>query len=149
MFRLAVIHQLVLSLIVGPMPCCCSAARLGCDPKPNSRVTAPAAHTQSRTCCGHGQEGPSDGGRPKPSDRPGDPAKCPCKDALAKATAAPEARASSADTSGLLPVGTTAPDLPVTLDLPPGLARPAAHFDHRSASPSAAELLYAHHNLRL
>jgi hypothetical protein len=143
MFRLVVIHQLVLSLIVGPMLCCCATARLGRDAKPDARATASTDHSHSRTCCGHGQK-PSDGGRPKPTD----PAKCPCKDSPAKTTTVPEATVSATDTLSFVSAGTPALDLPVLLDQRPGLSRPAARFNHRSACPSADDLLFAHHNLR-
>lgn len=145
MLRLVVIHQLVLSLVVGPMLCCCAGARLVRDNKPDAQVSA--ERPLSSPCCGHGQKSP-DGGGHKPGGQPGDPAKCPCKDAPAKTTAIPETTAGSADSLSLLSSGTAALDLPVLLDLQPGPARPAARFDHRSASLSAADLLYAHHNLR-
>lgn len=147
MLRLVVVHQLVLSLIVGPMLCCCAAARLGGDAKPDARATASADRSQDSSCCGHGQKS-SDGGRHKPNGLPGDPSKCPCKDAPTNATSVPEATIGTADLLSLLPAGPAPLDLPLPLDRQLGLTRPAARSDHRSACLSADELLFAHHNLR-
>lgn len=143
MLRLVVIHQLVLSLIVGPMLCCCTTARLGRDAKPDAYAASTANHSHTQTCCGHGQTPKEDG----PS-KPTDPAKCPCKDSPAKVSVVPEATTQAADTLAVVWLGTAALDLPVSLELRPGLTRPAARFTHRSSGLSADDLLFAHHNLR-
>lgn len=77
MLRLVVIHQLVLSLLVGPMLCCCTTARLG-DGHPfkllsqySTKSTAPAQH-----CCG-GDHPKSDSKESSGGQR--SPTECPCK----------------------------------------------------------------------
>lgn len=146
MFRLVLIHQLVLSLLVGPMLCCCTTARLGHGTSPTSRTTAPAGQYQRKQCCGDRQKSSDDDRHTPDGKKPGGPAKCPCKDSPAKVLAVPEVAAGSADSLGLLNSGTATLALPATLDGP--AARPAARFDFRSSSLSTADLLFAHHNLR-
>ena len=148
MFRLVLIHQLVLSLLVGPMLCCCSTARLGKDVSPTSCTTASGEKSPRKHCCGGDQKSP-DGGRKSPGgEKPGDPANCPCKDAPAKVVAVPEAPAGTADSLTLLTAGVAVLDLAATLDGPANARPSASRFDHRSSSPSTADLLFAHHNLR-
>lgn len=143
MFRLVVIHQLVLSLIVGPMLCCCTTARLGRDVKSDARAATAADHSRTQTCCGHGRT-PTEDGPSKPTD----PAKCPCNDSPANVSAVPEATTQAADALAVVWLGTAALDLPASLELRPGLTRPAARFAHRSSGLSPDDLLFAHHNLR-
>ncbi len=146
MFRLVVIHQLVLSLVVGPMLCCCTTARLVNDPHV-SRTAGTDEKPQRKHCCGERQKSP-DGSRQAPGgEKSGDPAKCPCKDAAPTVATVPEVVAGSADSLTLLSVFATF-DLSLTLVGPAGVPRPAARFDFRSSSVSTADLLFAHHNLR-
>ncbi len=147
MFRLVLIHQLVLSLLVGPMLCCCTTARLGHDASPPPRSTASGDQSPRKHCCGGDQKSP-DGGRKAPGgEKPGDPANCPCKDAPAKVVVVPEAPAGTADSLTLLTAG-VAFDVAATLDGPANARPSASRFDHRSSSLSTADLLFAHHNLR-
>lgn len=146
MFRLVLIHHLVLSLLVGPMLCCCSAARLGHESGSASQKTlgekAPRKH-----CCGGEQKSPG-GDREAPGEKkPTGPANCPCKDAPAKA-AVPEVPSAASDSLTLLSAGLALFDAPLTLDGPAHGVRPALHFELRSSSVSTADLLFAHHNLR-
>lgn len=145
MFRLVLIHQLVLSLLVGPMLCCCGAARLGRD-----AGTANAGEKAPRkTCCGAEQKSPDGGPKvPGGDKKPGGPANCPCKESPAKVAAVPEAPSGAADVSTLLSAGTSHFDVPFTLDGPLNARRPSPPFDCRSSSVSTADLLFAHHNLR-
>ena len=147
MFRLVVIHQLVLSLLVGPMLCCCTTARLATDPA-GSQTTYGGEKSQRKHCCGERQKS-ANGGQQTPADeKPGDPAKCPCKDAAPTVAAVPEVAAGSADLLTLLSAAVATFDLPAALAGPVSAPRPAARFDRRSSSVSTADLLFAHHNLR-
>lgn len=148
MFRLVLIHQLVLSLLVGPMLCCCSGARLGHDSVPTPRTSTPAEKAPPKHCCGGGEKSPN-GGRKAPAEKqPGDPANCPCKDGPAKTATVPEAPAPTSDSLTLLSAGVALFDAPLTLGGPAHATRPALSFDLRSSSVSTADLLFAHHNLR-
>lgn len=148
MFRLVLIHHLVLALLAGPMLCCCSAARLGHDSGPTSRTSTPVEKAPRKHCCGGEPKSP-DGGRKPPGDKtPGGPANCPCKDAPAKVAVVPEAPSGAADVLTLLSSGVALFEAPLTLDGPARGVRPALHFELRSSSVSTADLLFAHHNLR-
>ncbi len=145
MFRLVVIYQLVLSLLVGPMLCCCTAAQLGHDAE---RLSKAAGEPVRKHCCGQGQN-PASGGNDAPSDqKPGDPTKCPCKDGTAQVVAVPEGKAWSADPLSLLTLVSTSFDLPSAFDALSRAARPAPRFDHCASCLSTEQLLFAHHNLR-
>jgi len=147
MFRLVVIHQLVLSLLAGPMLCCCTTARLGHDATPDSRTSASADRPRRKHCCVQSPK-PTDAGRPRPSgEQPDDPAKCPCKDASANA-AVSGVPAGSAHTLGLLLAGMITLDLPDPMVALSDAIHSSAQFEVRSCSPSTADLLYAHHRLR-
>lgn len=147
MFRLVVIHQLVLSLLVGPMLCCCTTSRLANDPS-GSQTAGAGEKPQRKHCCGERQKS-TDGGRQTPGgEKSGDPAKCPCKDAAATVVAVPESAAGSADLLSLLSAAITTFDYSLTLAGPSNAPHPPARFDFRSSSVSTADLLFAHHNLR-
>ena len=148
MFRLVVIHQLVLSLLVGPMLCCCTAARLGHDASPPSRNTAAGDKSHRKHCCEGKQQSPDSGRKAPGGEKPGDPANCPCKDSPAKAVAVPEAPSGSADSLILLSAGVATLEVAATLGGPANALRSAPRFDFRSSSLSTADLLFAHHNLR-
>ena len=144
MFRLVLIHQLVLAVLVGPMLCCCTAARLGHDASAGQWSDAPSGR---KPCCG-GRDSSAPGSHAPGEQRPSEPPKCPCKDGPAKVVAVPEAPVSSADAVTLLTAGLVTLELPVGLDATLGAARSAPRFDNRSSSLSTADLLFAHHNLR-
>lgn len=148
MFRLVVIHQLVLSLVVGPMLCCCTTARLVDDASPTSRGTAAGDTSPRKSCCGGQEKSPDTAPSAPGGETPGDPAKCPCKDGPEKAATAPGNTASAADSLNLLSLGVAALELPLALDGAANAARCAPRLDLRSSSLSTADLLFAHHNLR-
>ena len=148
MFRLVVIHQLVLSLLVGPMLCCCTVARVGHDGNPTSQTTTPADPVKSHSCCGHGQKPSERSSQKSGGERPDSPTKCPCKDAPAKAATVTKATPGSADSMGHLSVGVATLVPRAKFDARCGMARLSARFECRSSSLSTVDLLYAHHNLR-
>lgn len=143
MFRLVLTYQLVLMLLVGPMLCCCTSARLGHESK--SMTPATAGKSQRRGCCG---EIPTTNDAPKtPAERPGTPGKCPCKDGAKTVAVAPEASLVSTAALHLLASLDLFAILPTRDDAPLSVA-PSPRFDHRSSTLSASDILYAHHNLR-
>jgi hypothetical protein len=147
MFRLVVIPQLVLSMLVGPMLCCCTAARLGHDASPNSRTTASADQSQRKQCCGQRSK-PTDAGQSKPGDEEhGDHEKCPCKDAPAK-IAVSASLAGSVDSIGLLLAGMLTLDSPYPMVALSDATLASTRFDSRSSSPLTADLFFAYHRLR-
>lgn len=144
MFRLVLTYLLVLSLVAGPMLCCCAVARFGHESHAatTSAVTKPAR----KHCCG--ESPPAQGGGHKaPGKKPTEPGKCPCKDGGSKVVSAPEASPFTTEAlsllSSALAVGESVSLVSVVVP-----DRPAPRFDHRSSSLSASDLLYAHHNLR-
>lgn len=145
MLRLVITHQLVLSLLVGPMLCCCTTARLASDASA-ARAAGPADASRPKHCCGGGHK-PSDRDRHAPGERsPGDPVKCPCKDYPA-VVAVTESTAGLADLSSLLAASDATPGLPASPDRP-ATTRPPPRFDLRSSSTLTADLVFSHHNLR-
>lgn len=146
MLRIVVIHQLVLSLLAGPMLCCCTTARLGHDTA--ARIAIPAEQPKSHSCCGHSPPTSDTGSHKQGGDQPASPAKCPCKDAPATVVTVPPTTLASADSLSVLVAGTAYFDLPVALIDCSGCVQTPPRFDYRTSSLSTAELLYAHHNLR-
>lgn len=147
MLRLVVIHQLVLSLIVGPILCCCTTAHLRRDANATARTARSVEEPLRKLCCGQ-QPKPSNGGRHSQDDSsPGDPSKCPCKD-NPKVVAVAEVSTVTADLSSLLSASAAPTGLPVTWDGLVLAAQLAPRFEHRSASVSTSDLLFAHHKLR-
>jgi hypothetical protein len=147
MFRVVVIHQLVLSLVVGPMLCCCAAARLGHDLSASFCRASNSAVSQPRGCCGHSHKTPDsrpDGG----SQQPGDPSKCPCQESPAQTTAILEGQSVSADVQRLLTADLASLFQPISLDGPAAPDGPASRSDPSVSFLSTAQLLYAHHKLR-
>ena len=143
MLRLVVIHQLVLSLIVGPMLCCCTTARLGHG---SARTSQAGDQSKRKSCCG---ESRSDGsGRSAPGDKPAEPEKCPCKSAPQAVVAVPEQAVTAADVLTQLTAGLATLDAPITSHVPVSTGRSTAFLDARSSALSTDDLLYAHHNLR-
>ena len=97
MFRLVVIHQLVLSLVVGPMLCCCTTARLVND-SPVSRTAGADDKPQRKHCCGERQKSPGGNPHTPGGEKPGDPSKCPCKHVEPTVATVPELAAGSRKT---------------------------------------------------
>ena len=147
MLRIVVVFQLVLSLTVGPTPCCCTAARLAHGPAANPRATAEGDRGPRKSCCAPPKDAAGDERAPA-DPTPAAPAKCPCKDAPAPDAIAAEATAGSPASPLLLDAAPEAFPPPSPAERTPN-ARPAtAEFDGRTSAPSTADLLYAHHNLR-
>lgn len=138
MLRLAVVLQLVVSLVLGPVLCCCTAARLSRGPTADARPTATGKTGPRKSCCGPPAT-PADIDRRAPTG----PVKCPCKNASVDATA-PEVAAGAAAVPFDAPTRAVAPPPERTPN-----ARPTApHFASRSSSMPASDLLDAHHKLR-
>lgn len=143
MFRVVLIHQLVLAVLVGPMLCCCTTARLGHEP---SRPSQSGDGSIPKHCCGGSKS--SESGQPAPGGKPVEPEKCPCKIAPQTAVAMPEQAASAADTLTQLTAGLATLDHPITLHGPALSGRPTSFVAARSSTLSTDDILYAHHNLR-
>ena len=78
MFRVVVIHQLILSLLVGPMLCCCTVARLGHESlSTNSGDARPVSKLP--TCCGASKQSQSNDPANSHQQLPVDNSQCPCK----------------------------------------------------------------------
>jgi hypothetical protein len=146
MFRVALIYQLVLSLLVGPMLCCCATARSGHDSNPSTPHVPASERSQRKSCCG--EQTPCGEEHPGPTNKPAFPSKCPCKNGALKAIVVPD-NSKTVEVPSNLDTG-----LDFALGAGPygDLSRVIDPSDkclnHLSASPSKAELLYAHHKLR-
>ena len=148
MFRLVVIHQLVLALLVGPMLCCCTTARMGQDVNSTFRTTHTSDESQPKHCCEHGQKSPN-GGRHVPcDDKSSDSASCLCQDGPINVLTVPEAATVSANSLLRLGYAIDTLGLPAVFEQRAIVVRLAFHFGFRSDSLWTAELLYVHHNLR-
>ncbi len=146
MFRLVLTYQLVLGLLVGPMLCCCTAARLGHEAGTTARSQLASEKSGRKSCCG---EERSQGSHQKaPGEKPSDPSKCPCKDGAAKAVTVPEGASAQADLLSHLGEVLAALDLPACLDAAVTPLREGKPADRGSSFLSVADILFAHHNLR-
>lgn len=146
MFRLVLIHQLVLSLLVGPMLCCCTATRLGLDAGSVSKSASSTVKPERRSCCGTQK---SDGQAQKaPGHKPGDPTKCPCKDGSGKTITVPEVTSAQVDSITQFASPLAALDVPLSLVVVADASRSGQRFDHTSSSLSTSDILFAHHKLR-
>lgn len=141
MLRLVVIHQLVLSLLVGPLLCCCTAARLGHEQTASNAGKLP----ERKSCCG--EQGSKDSGKQTPGGKPTQPEKCPCKEAPQTVAVAPEAPV-VADSLAFHVLSTPVLNLSLALAGLQNSDRPVPRFDLRSSHLSTADILFAHHNLR-
>ncbi|HJZ53527.1 MAG TPA: hypothetical protein VKE74_01130 [Gemmataceae bacterium] len=150
MFRALLTYPLILAVAVGPMLCCCTGGRLVASPAPASPAAPPIPTIAStHSCCAHKNlPHPAEptGTDPKPAD-PDQP--CPCKDRVAKVEAVQTATPSldAADHFRIVSL-----DLILPVPCPESLTRPGGSWpdvrDRLSGSPSASDLLYAHHKLR-
>lgn len=150
MFRVVVIHQLILSLLVGPMLCCCTVARLGHESvSTNSGDARPASNL--RTCCGDAKQSHSDDPTNSHKQSPGNKPQCPCKADHTNVVdvVAPDAPSTVA---GLVNVASDhALPIPSLVDLhrlPFGETVSAIDRRDQTSFTSTSELLYAHHKLR-
>lgn len=149
MLRLVLIHQLVLALLVGPMLCCCTAARLGHESSRTSQSSDKSKSNEKskpRLCCGESQ--PSGSEQPSHDGKPTGPEKCPCKNAPQAVVAMPEQAASAADVLTQFAAGLATFNHSVTLLVPAFTGRSTTSFLARSSNLSTDDILYAHHNLR-
>ncbi len=162
MLRLALTYQLILAVAVGPLLCCCSAGKLlASSPRSANNSSTPgqsrvrgSEESPPHSCCSHKHKTapvPSDGkSAPSKSDAPAD--KCPCKYGSDQPQAT---QAESAQTSTSTFLRFLALDA-VGAFVSPGVGELAASgvggptdaqcLDHFFST--AAQLLYAHHNLR-
>lgn len=150
MFRVVVIHQLILSLLVGPMLCCCTIARLGHESVSTNSGDARPAST-SRTCCGDANQSQSDDPANSHKQSPGNKPHCPCKTDPTNAVDVVPPDAPLAG-FGLVSVASdhTLP-IPSLVDLnrlPFGVTVSAIDRRDQTSFTSTSELLYAHHKLR-
>lgn len=150
MFRVVVIHQLILSLLMGPMLCCCTVARLGHESvSTNSGDARPASNL--RTCCGDANQSQSDDPTNSHKQSPGNKPQCPCKADHANVVdvVAPDAPSTGVE---ILNVGSahTLPILSLVAPhrLPFGGAGSALDRRDQTSFTSTSELLYTHHKLR-
>ena len=148
MLRLVLTHQLVLALLVGPMLCCCTAARLG-HGSPHTSLPNGKSKSNDKSkpkhCCGSQS---SDSGQSAPGDKPAESEKCPCKNAPQAVVAMPEQAATSADVLTQFAAGLATLNHSVTPFAPAFTGRPTTSFGARSSNLSTDDILYAHHNLR-
>ena len=149
MIRLVVLHQLIASLLLGPLLCCCTATRLGHATHATAKSDATGTQGQRKSCCGR-QETSRPGGPEAPNggDSPA-PTQCPCKGHSHSAMTVPEAVVASAVPLNCFDVANS--EFALLLDVAGGSPNsfPAsAYFTSRSQSLSKSDLLFAHHNLR-
>ena len=150
MLRLVVVPQLVLSLLVGQMLCCCTVAQLVHGLESINSVGA-GSTPKSRTCCSAVEPSHADAPSDSHAEFLGGKPRCPCEadqtktlsivgQEVSSTAAGPVngffddlgAAFSPLDLVRLLPVATV-----------PDLGRPA-----RTVFTSTSELLHAHHRLR-
>lgn len=160
MLRRALTYQLILAVAVGPLLCCCSVGKvLAGSPStsnaPVSSHTRAPAERVSHSCCSHKhQPSQSDPTQKSAPSKPGTPAdKCPCKDGSSDQPQTTQAEPTQTSTATFLRF--LALDA-VAAFVSPGAGELAAAdvggptdaqcLDHFFST--AAELLYAHHNLR-
>ncbi len=148
MLRLAVVHQLVLSLVVGPMLCCCTTARLGYDTGRSAPGHRHTSQSERKPCCGHDQPQPAGDKHDNGGRQPGEPAKCPCKGVAAVDAAAPESSGSATHLLELLASFAASLDAPNLSAGPVVAAAALSPLDSGPASLLADQILFVHHNLR-
>ena len=79
MLRLVVLHQLIISLLAGPLLCCCTITRLGHSGHGATKSKSAGVKNQRKSCCGQQSSAPGESEAPKNGDLPS-PSQCPCKD---------------------------------------------------------------------
>lgn len=155
MLRLVLTYQLILAVAVGPLLCCCSAGKLlagtprsanNSSSRDQSRIRV-SEEAPPHSCCSHKHKtAPA----PSKSDAPVD--KCPCKDGSdpSHVTQAEPAETGTAAflrflalDAGAAFVSPGVGELAVS-----GVGGPADAQCHDHFFSTAAQLLYAHHNLR-
>lgn len=149
MFRFVLTYHLVLSLLVGPLLCCCTTARLGHEL--NSLAKAPRSEEKAgrKSCCGQPKPPANERHTPGENQKPSDPSKCPCKKGEAtRVDAVPGTGPAPAASLALLVADIATFDVLLPSIKLQQVFRSAPRFEHRSFALSATELLYAHHKLR-
>lgn len=148
MLRLVVLHQLIISLLAGPLLCCCTIARLGHSGHDTTKSNATGVKTQRKSCCGQQQSSAPGGSEVPPGGDSPLPTQCPCKDHTQAAMTVPDVAAASAVSLNCLDVATSEFASLVIADSSRDPSRDSAFFGSRSSSLSKSDLLFAHHNLR-
>ena len=150
MLRLVVIHQLILSLVVGPMLCCCTVARLSHNSEHPS-VGAAQPVSKSRSCCGLAKQAQSDDSSKSRPPSPSNKSQCPCKVDTSKVVDFATPEVSSTGIGLVNCLSDYALPLLSHVDicrlLVGGIVAVLDRRDHTSFT-STFELLYAHHNLQ-
>ena len=144
MVRLAVLCQLIASLLVGPLLCCCAATRLGHATRVAAKSDATGTPGQRKSCCGRQETPPP--GSPQAPDGEDSPTQCPCKGHTQSALTVPEA----ATAVSLSSDAATFEFAPPT-DVVGGSRNPSpasACSTSRFCSRTKSETLFARHNLR-
>lgn len=150
MFRVVVIHQLILSLLMGPMLCCCAVARLGHE-RVSTKSGDARPSSNPRACCGDAKQPHSDDPTNSHKHSPGNIPECPCK---ADQTNVVDIVAPDAPSTGVGSVNVVSDyNLPIfsLVDLhrlPFGGTGPAIDRRDQISFTSTSVLLYAHHKLR-
>lgn len=145
MLRLVVLHQLIISLLVGPLLCCCTITRLGHSGHDATKANSPGVKNQRKSCCGQQSSASRESEAPTTGDLPS-PAQCPCKDHTQVAITVPET--ASATSLSCLDVATLEFASLAVADSPRHSLPVSVDFGCRSSSLSKSDLLFAHHKLR-
>lgn len=145
MLRLVVLHQLIISLLAGPLLCCCTITRLGHNGHDATKASSAGVKNQRKSCCGHQSSAPGESEAPKNGDLPS-PSQCPCKYHTQAAITVSEA--ASAISLSCLNVATLDFASFAVADSSRNSSPVSVDFGYRSSSLSKSDLLFAHHNLR-
>ena len=145
MLRLVVLNQLIISLLVGPLLCCCTITRLGHSGHDATKANNAGVKNQRKSCCGQQSSAPAESEAPTNGDTPS-PAQCPCKDHTQAAITVPET--ASATFLSCLDVATLEFASLAVADSSGKSSPVSVNFGCRSSSLSKSDLLFSHHNLR-
>lgn len=158
MLRRVLTYQLILAVAVGQFFCCCATANVTVRTSAKTKTlshesTRGQSEIVSHSCCSHKHAKLSSEQKPaseKPDSDQKPVEKCPCKDGAGK-TPITQPETTQSATSALLQTLTLEAIAPFDL---PATETDACGCDESSLSHyfcahlTAAELLYAHHNLR-
>jgi hypothetical protein len=147
MFRLVLIHHLVVSLLVGPWLCCCTTAQVGLQNAFGGPLKT-GSTTQRKSCCGEPLKSDQKGGHKSSDGSHHGPHKCPCKDGKTQVATAPEVSVDTTSLLNLLSVWVTLPLTHGILDNASLVLRSSHLQDFGRLALTTDDLLYAHHNLR-
>lgn len=144
MLRVLLIHQLVLSLIVGPMLCCCTTLHAF----EVSRAAAGQSNRESTGNCCSGKSGIEKKPASQGHNNPNTPVKCPCKDSNAKLMTVPSSPGGTIVTQFLQTCAFLYLDVPVGHHVSFVQLNSSSRFESRAVGLSTDDLLFTHHNLR-